>query len=1132
MKSWLKLIVLSLLIAAGAQFFNHGSASAAIGPGYFKGNDYDTNGAGDFVLPGGTSTNPSIPFSVNSVSSFESFIENKYNNGSTWEKTGAAYIIQTMRGRPYDHNMPSTSDISNWENQIASFVGTGNTIKWDRTDSFCQNTENIKDHVISDSDPDDVADFADTNSDGSCISWDHLIEFINKDGSIAYAIKHTCANPVAFKGLPPTVNWQLSGASTVSPTKVTSTGTQITFTHTIANSGPDIANPVDWRVEGCYFNPNKGVGYSNASNHDNTCTGDGDFGPGQAGGSPGLPGPNTAVIKVGSSNKLVVVDHYRFSFKNSPQVGDEFCERITFDNGNGPGTTDNTNSGYGDNSTKVCAIYGSVTPTLSVACDTTTSGHADAQYIVTSAYIKAAGTQYSTQSDSSPTWSGIPIPSSGSVSVSLYVKNSSGTYTLITSKTLSNTNCKTLSNTLCPVYDTFGDSTGRNDGAYDNIKVTIPTPTTIAKGTPSYVGQTFTDTTFHNITTNVDNIVDISTGGTHGNRSNGPQYPRAVLASTSSNTANPVYLNYTPYLSYYPYDYNQSRLDYTVNYTANYYNYEVIQNPDGTLAWQYDSESLNVPGSTSGSVSSPSILCYYRHYTLSGWNPAPAGTLNDQEDPSQAKFTYGVTAAFSGNAPGSYNAGGTTGDYPLRVASTITLNQSLNNGGPGSCGNDNGNTFTITSPLESYSTGTSPPLSFTCSVSAPPLTAGGKVCANFDIKPGGGNINSSGAIQGGVTAPDLIGSACTQPLANEPYAQFFGNDVSAGGEFDLASNSCTGSDPTHGTGSYAEGTIKAFVDGSGTLSARGAGTQFAALAHGNNSSGTSDKGAIYLFNTANLRTTAGAYPTTPTGLTFANVSTNGPAYGSSLGLAHCVPDYMATNPLASSGPNWSAAYSNLQTSGAYYSTSSISIGNVGDPAVTLPNGTSIAIYVKGNVTINRSILFTDTGHTVSMTNGAYTTNIPSLFIIATGNINIAPSVNEVDGVYIAQPDGSGHGGVINTCATGTNDLFSAATCGGTPLAAKGAFIANNVRLYRTFSSVRNSADGEYPTTFNPSLANCSVGDNGQPLGQNNNRTGTLNFVCGSEVLEFNPELLLGSPNIGGQKSQGRFDDITSLSPVL
>jgi len=216
-----------------------------------------------------------------------------------------------------------------------------------------------------------------------------------------------------------------------------------------------------------------------------------------------------------------------------------------------------------------------------------------------------------------------------------------------------------------------------------------------------------------------------------------------------------------------------------------------------------------------------------------------------------------------------------------------------------------------------------------------------------------------------------------------------GRDVFSGGSFASGQNACLGSTPTPSG-------IDAFVKGAGPLT-RGSGSQLGALG----------LGPINQFGSAIDRPAPpiGVLPTALDGLTFAN---SGSPKGN-LGLtSHCIPDYYSTMPTSAntSGPI------DTSISGAYSRNGPLSLGSL-----VVGDGAHVAIYVNGDVNINGNIVFANS------TGWASTDHVPSFYLIATGNINIASGVSQLDGVYVAQPNAAGNNGLINTCSNG-GSLFA------------------------------------------------------------------------------------------------------------
>jgi hypothetical protein len=322
----------------------------------------------------------------------------------------------------------------------------------------------------------------------------------------------------------------------------------------------------------------------------------------------------------------------------------------------------------------------------------------------------------------------------------------------------------------------------------------------------------------------------------------------------------------------------------------------------------------------------------------------------------------------------------------------------------------------------------------------------------------------SPATQSGGTADDEV---CVRIVA-KPYLKVYGGDVLAGGGLETAPNTCSSNTNAaitswnkHDTTTYA-----------------GAGVQFAAFALGSITDFASGRG-----NTTGVNT--------PSWLSFANttsVNHSSGLYGGNFGSAPCIKDYYAQMPADTDGV---LANVSSMGSGAYFGSGSVTLngGNINP-------GERISVYIDGDLRINGNITYTPNWNF---------NNVPLFQVVVLGNIYIAPGVTQLDGVYIAQREGSS-GGNILTCA---NNGTSTTTANGAfynacnnKLTINGAFIAHSVQFGRTSGSLSQSTPGE-----------SSAGS-----------------VAG-EVFNFNPALWIAQPleSTGGLDT---YDAITSLPPVL
>jgi hypothetical protein len=284
-----------------------------------------------------------------------------------------------------------------------------------------------------------------------------------------------------------------------------------------------------------------------------------------------------------------------------------------------------------------------------------------------------------------------------------------------------------------------------------------------------------------------------------------------------------------------------------------------------------------------------------------------------------------------------------------------------------------------------------------------------------------------------------IGSFITlSASAITPYFNVFGGDVSTG------SSSFGGS-----CGTNSNSGILAYNTGAN----KGASTNLAAIAPSiingfQSSSGIApDGGANSTFITGS----------TPDTLTFANTpaSTYGGNYGSN---GDCLTDYYsltsAVPGLTKGTPgagtvtltsNPTNPFNNCTiVSGTTYCWENPSSGYLAIQSPMAYSG-NLVIFVQGDVAINNNILLNQTYSSVA--------NIPSLYVVASGNINIASTVNTLDGVYVAEPTAvTNVGGYITTCTQQNDVQLSASTLAascGTVLKVDGSFQAAQVRLNRT-----------------------------------------------------------------------------------
>lgn len=223
----------------------------------------------------------------------------------------------------------------------------------------------------------------------------------------------------------------------------------------------------------------------------------------------------------------------------------------------------------------------------------------------------------------------------------------------------------------------------------------------------------------------------------------------------------------------------------------------------------------------------------------------------------------------------------------------------------------------------------------------------------------------------------------------------------------------------------------------------------------------------------------------PRGLAFANSPpSGGDRYGGSFGSMPCLADHNGAKPTNINPLNLSTLNTpNLD--GSYQATTN-QINN----SPTIRNGSHLTVYVNGDLYIGGTGIFYE------RTGWVNTTMIPSFKVVVYGgNIYIDPAVTQLDGVYVAQPNG-GTGGNIYTCATAGGpipnvSLYNSCRNG---LTVNGAFIARQVNLGRT--------------------------------------EGTAIFGETAEEFNYLPEMWLGQWPQDNTSMQVKYDAMISLPPIL
>ena len=370
------------------------------------------------------------------------------------------------------------------------------------------------------------------------------------------------------------------------------------------------------------------------------------------------------------------------------------------------------------------------------------------------------------------------------------------------------------------------------------------------------------------------------------------------------------------------------------------------------------------------------------------------------------------------------------------------------------------------------------------------LRAGDYICLTLRISPPSGTVDSAGNI---VTraAGSSTRTQCTAVLG-KPYMRVYGSDIMAGMGFGTNCN------PPN---TNVIGFAKQLTATTATVAADankwvGSGTQMGVFANG---------------TVTGFASTSMLSPLTPSARVFSNTGATTLMFGGNYGSKICDDDYWATKSTTLTASNGAIPSLHSLSSGQYQ----YSAGSVLSSA-TQDIRNRIAIYVDGDITITTNITLALTG--VNGNNGSprpwtSVNELPSFYLVARGNIYVAPNVTRLDGVYIAMPRvpsvslaTPAGGGRIFTCTdngASPSTAVLAGACSTNRLTINGMLSATRVNFLRTGGELRNvKAPAE--------------------------ASGSTNIA---ETINFLPELLLGIP-APAVLTSGQYDSVISLPPAL
>lgn len=317
------------------------------------------------------------------------------------------------------------------------------------------------------------------------------------------------------------------------------------------------------------------------------------------------------------------------------------------------------------------------------------------------------------------------------------------------------------------------------------------------------------------------------------------------------------------------------------------------------------------------------------------------------------------------------------------------------------------------------------------------------------------------------------------PVVLKSYFKVFNGGTTVGAGFNSGTTTCT----TSGTGQ-----VSGFASSSPSF--HGASTQYDL------------KALAPVANT--FYSSGGRQPASPNfkALTFANNPASG-TYGGGYGGTSCITDYYTTTKKTGINTTIPGGVSNINA-----------IDNIANPHDQIEStsgnrtisggglnpGDKLVIYITGNVHITSNITLATNYTTVS--------DIPFFALVVKGNIMIDPTVTQLDGLYIAQPNG-GTGGIVYTCANSVTTIPATAamytTCN-RKLTFNGSVVAKNIKLLRTFGTLLAGTAAE---------------------------TSSATATNTAEVFNGMPELFLANPAFKiDETSTELYDSITSLPPLL
>jgi hypothetical protein len=317
-------------------------------------------------------------------------------------------------------------------------------------------------------------------------------------------------------------------------------------------------------------------------------------------------------------------------------------------------------------------------------------------------------------------------------------------------------------------------------------------------------------------------------------------------------------------------------------------------------------------------------------------------------------------------------------------------------------------------------------------------TAGDLYCLYTNVNPSNGFIQNDGTVLSINTYQTSSQTSC-DTVQNRPFFKVYNGTVSAGGAFQSQSASCSNTDSSGTT----HGLIDAWNNDTGqypTSADYGSSTNLSAFALGKITGLASAQTSFTTTSPPDLLSISNASPGVPPTSTDTYAPNLGGQFNTSGDL--CLTDETQAASASAPGTIITDPPATDET-----------IGNITVDNSSNANTRNESIFVNGNVYINGNITYQNPLGDNSVS------DLPSFVLHATGNIYVSNNVTQLDGLYVSE-------GNIYTCGTAysvlpTSSIFSSCN---NQLVVNGSFVANEVKLMRTYGSLRDETPNAGTTT--------------------------------------------------------------------